>query len=111
MLQILNHLPKSMVKLHHNILPIKGQGSWIIDRMNDHYLDFTSGIGVLSTGHSHPYVVQKVQEQLPKLVHCQQQIFMSHPPQIELVQKMIDILPNTDGSSSPIDNLFFTYFP
>ena len=70
--------------------------------MNNKYLDFTSGIGTLSTGHSHPYIISKVTEQLPKIIHCQQQIFKSHPPQIELVEKMLTILPKD------LDKLFFT---
>ena len=94
MFNIFNHIPKTMNKLHKNIIPVSANGSWLYTENGRKYLDFTSGIGALSTGHSHPYIINKVKAQLPKLVHIQQQIFGSHPPQIELTQKLLDIMPH-----------------
>ena len=94
MFNIFNHIPKTMNKLHKNIIPTLAKGSWLYTAEGSKYLDFTSGIGALSTGHSHPYIIDKVKAQLPKLVHIQQQIFGSHPPQIELTQKLLKIMPH-----------------
>ena len=94
MFNVFNHIPRTMSKLHKNIMPVSANGSWLYTQDEKKYLDFTSGIGALSTGHSHPYIIDKVKQQLPKLVHIQQQIFGSHPPQIELTQKLLKIMPH-----------------
>ena len=49
----------------------RGQGSWVWSVGGEKYLDFTSGIGVTSTGHSHPKVVQAAQAQAAKIIHAQ----------------------------------------
>lgn len=100
-MNILNHIPKSISKLHQAILPIGAKGSYIFTE-NDKYLDLTSGIGALSTGHNHPKVVEKVKLQLESYVHMSQQIFKSHPIQIELTEKILNIMPN-----KTLDNIFY----
>ena len=54
-----------------SIIMEKGQGSWVWTTTGQKLLDFTSGIGVTSTGHCHPKVVKAVQEQAAKIVHAQ----------------------------------------
>lgn len=49
-------------------------------------LDFTSGIGVTSTGHCHPKVVAAVQQQAANLIHAQINIYY-HRPILELVER------------------------
>jgi 4-aminobutyrate aminotransferase len=100
-MNILKHIPKSISKLHNTILPIGAKGSYIFTDKTS-YLDLTSGIGALSTGHNHPYVVEKVKLQLDKYVHIPQQIFKSHPIQIELTTKILKIMPN-----KTLDNIFY----
>lgn len=41
-----------------------------------------AGIGVVSTGHSHPTVVKAIQDQAAKIIHPQQNIFPAHPPMV-----------------------------
>lgn len=48
---------------------VKGQGTIVEDSTGKQYLDFTSGIAVVSLGHAHPAVVQALQEQSEKLWH------------------------------------------
>lgn len=48
---------------------VKGQGTIVEDSTGKQYLDFTSGIAVVSLGHAHPAVVQALQEQSQKLWH------------------------------------------
>lgn len=48
----------------------RGKGSRVWDEDGKEYLDFASGIAVLSLGHCHPHWVRRVQEQAAKLAHC-----------------------------------------
>ncbi len=47
---------------------VKGTGCRTSDRHGNEYLDLYGGHAVISIGHSHPYYVQKLQEQTEKLV-------------------------------------------
>ena len=85
------NIPKSLSKLHR-IIPEKALGSWIYSDKNK-YLDLTSGIGTLSTGHSHPKIVETVNKQVNKFVHIPQQIFLTHQPQIDLTNKIHKFTP------------------
>src|SRR5258706_1060237 len=60
-----------------------GAGPYIFTTDGRRLLDFTSGIGVTSTGHSHPRVVKAIQDQAAKLLHGQVNI-VYHRPLIEL---------------------------
>ena len=97
------HLPRSISKLHKNILPINAFGSWLTNYNEENYLDLTSGIGALSTGHSHPKIIKEVSKQLGQYVHIPQQVFQSHPIQVKLNKKMISIMPN-----NTLDSFFYT---
>lgn len=99
--KILRHLPKAMSKLHKSIIPVKASGSWIYTK-DKKYLDMTSGIGALSTGHNHPHVISEVKKQLDDYVHMSQLIYGSHPAQIELTEKLLSIV---DPS---LDTVFYT---
>ncbi|ARD47362.1 acetylornithine transaminase [Sporosarcina sp. P33] len=48
---------------------VKGQGTIVTDDKGKEYLDFTSGIAVVSLGHAHPAIVKALQEQSEKLWH------------------------------------------
>eukprot|EP01135_Chromosphaera_perkinsii_P005254 Nk52_evm4s328 gene=Nk52_evmTU4s328 len=78
-----------------------GEGSWLTDLSGKKYLDFTSGIGVVNTGHCHPRVVKAVQEQAAKLPHLQVNIGY-HAPMVELIAKLREIMP-----SPKLDTFFF----
>ncbi len=75
-------------------------GTEIFDVDGNRYLDFTAGIGVVSTGHCHPKVVAAAQEQVGKLIHGQYTTVM-HQPLLALVDKLQGVLP------SHLDSLFF----
>lgn len=66
----------------------KGKGSWVWDVEGNKYLDMTSGIGVTSTGHSHPRVVKAIADQAGQIIHAQQNVFLSHTPQLELLKRL-----------------------
>ena len=52
------------------IRPTSGQGSWLFDEEGNRYLDFIGGIATNSLGHGHPALVEAIQEQAEKLIHC-----------------------------------------
>ncbi|WP_077487984.1 aspartate aminotransferase family protein [Sinomonas mesophila] len=67
-------------------------GSWIHATDGKKYLDFTTGIGVTSTGHCHPEVVAAAREQVGKIVHAQYTTVM-HQPLLELTERLGAFLP------------------
>ena len=83
-----------------DVLAVRGEGSRLFDGEGRSYLDFTSGIGVTSTGHCHPKVVEAVRHQAGQLIHGQVTTVM-HPRLLELAERLGAHLP--DG----IDSLFF----
>ena len=44
-------------------------GSTVTDVDGNTFIDFTGGVGVLNVGHSHPEVIQAVQEQAGRFMH------------------------------------------
>lgn len=68
------------------------QGSWIHATDGKAYLDFTTGIGVTSTGHCHPHVVEAAREQVGKIIHAQYTTVM-HKPLLHLTEKLGEVLP------------------
>ncbi len=47
-----------------------GDGVYVYSEDGTRYLDFTSGIGVLSLGYSHPALIQALKDQAEKVWHC-----------------------------------------
>jgi 4-aminobutyrate aminotransferase len=77
-----------------------GEGVYLYDVEGNRHLDFTAGIGVTSTGHCHPRVVEAAREQVGKLIHGQYTTVM-HKPMLELIDRLGDVLP------AGLDSLFF----
>lgn len=77
-----------------------GLGSCLYDTQGRRYLDFTAGIGVVSTGHCHPRVVRAAQDQVGSLIHGQYTTVMHRPLQ-ELTEALEGVLP------PHLDSLFF----
>ncbi len=48
---------------------VSGSGTVLVDTDGKHYLDFLSGIAVVSLGHAHPHVANAVELQAQRLVH------------------------------------------
>lgn len=83
------------------IQPTHGEGVYLYDSSGNRYLDFTSGIGVTNTGHSHPKVVAAIQAQAAKLLHGQINIVVP-PSVIALSEALNEITPPN------IDCFFFS---
>ncbi|MEH6565212.1 MAG: aminotransferase class III-fold pyridoxal phosphate-dependent enzyme [Halopseudomonas sp.] len=95
----MSHL-SPLLKQASKVLVERGEGSWLFDVNGKRYLDFTSGIGVTSTGHCHPQVVAAAREQVGKIVHAQYTT-VAHQPMLELSDKLAERMPG------PIDSVAF----
>lgn len=84
-----------------HIQPVSGRGAVLKDVDNKEYLDFTSGIGVISTGHCHPRVVRAIQEQADQLIFGQMNCVIP-PTTIRMAEKLNEITPDH------IDRFFFS---
>lgn len=75
-------------------------GCWITAVDGQRYLDFTAGIGVTSTGHCHPAVVEAARAQVGAVIHAQYTTVM-HRPLLELTEALGAVLP------AGLDALFY----
>jgi 4-aminobutyrate aminotransferase len=75
-----------------NLVVERGEGSWLVTTDGVRYLDYSSGIGVVNTGHAHPRVVAAIQEQAAKLLHGQQNI-VYHEAGLRLYDRLSRLLP------------------
>jgi len=70
----------------------RAEGIYVWDVDGKRYMDFTSGIAVVNTGHCHPRVVQAIQEQAAKIIHAQQNI-LAHEPMMRAAVLLTETLP------------------
>ncbi|MFA9390694.1 MAG: aspartate aminotransferase family protein [Prolixibacteraceae bacterium] len=69
-----------------DIEPVKGEGTFVIDKNGQRYLDLYGGHAVISIGHSHPHYVQSISAQLEKIGFYSNSI--QNPLQKELARKL-----------------------
>lgn len=74
-----------------NVMVDHGEGVYLVDTDGRRYMDFTSGIGVTSTGHAHPRVAQAIAEQAAQLIHGQANI-VYHRPMMNLIDELRSIV-------------------
>lgn len=82
------------------VLVARGRGVYVYTEEGDQYLDFTAGIGVTSTGHCHPRVVEAAQRQVAELIHGQYTTVL-HRPLLTLAERLAEVLP------AALDSVFF----
>ena len=70
----------------------RGEGALVEDVDGNVFLDFTAGIAVTSTGHSHPDVVKAIVEQSQKFLHMSGTDFY-YEPQVRLGEELSTIAP------------------
>ncbi len=90
----------SILKQATGVVAARGEGVHLYDEDDRRYLDFTAGIGVTSTGHCHPKVVEAAQRQVATLIHAQYTTVL-HRPLLTLVERMGEVLP------AKLDRMFF----
>jgi acetylornithine/N-succinyldiaminopimelate aminotransferase len=67
----------------------RGDGCWLFDVEGKKYLDLVAGIACISIGHSHPLFIERVYEQMRKLIHVSNLYYTK--PQIELAEKLKEL--------------------
>ncbi|QKV90699.1 aminotransferase class III-fold pyridoxal phosphate-dependent enzyme [Streptomyces sp. NA02950] len=82
------------------IVATRGEGMYLFDADDRRFLDFTAGVGVTSTGHCHPRVVEAAQAQVAKLIHGQYTT-VRHEPLLALTERLGTVLP------ANLDALFY----
>jgi len=82
---------------------VRGEGACLYDETGKRYIDAVSSWWVNIHGHAHPYIAQKVAEQLNKLEHV---IFagFTHEPAVELAERLLAILPSNQQKTFYSDN-------
>jgi acetylornithine/N-succinyldiaminopimelate aminotransferase len=68
------------------IHPMRGEGSWLIDEKGDRWLDAYGGHAVSSTGHSHPHVVEAIQDQAAQLIFYSMAVAL--PQRVQLADEL-----------------------
>src|SRR3954465_9783141 len=70
----------------------RGSGAMVEDVDGNRFLDFMAGIAVASTGHSHPRVVQAIEEQARRFLHiCGSDFY--YEPMMKLAEKLSQLAP------------------
>ena len=87
----MSHL-SPLLKQSSELCAERGEGAYLYDGQGRAYLDFTSGIGVTSTGHCHPRVVAAAQKQVATLIHAQYTTILN-PRLLELTDSLYARLP------------------
>lgn len=82
---------------------VKGDGALLFDEDGKSYIDAVSSWWTNIHGHAHPYIAQKITEQLTQLEHV---IFagFTHLPAIELAERLLAILPTNQAKAFYSDN-------
>lgn len=79
------------------VLLVEGKGCKVKDENGREYLDLLGGIAVNGLGHCHPRVVEAIQQQASKLIHCSNLYYIG--PQSLLAQALVE--------NSDMDRIFF----
>lgn len=71
------------------------EGLYLYDPKGKKYLDLVSGFAVNNIGHKHPKVIEAIKAQLDKHLHVTVYGEFVQTPQVELAQKLTNLLPNS----------------
>lgn len=91
--------------MEEGLLPVltKGEGVWLYDSEGKRYLDASGSWWVNLHGHGHPYLNQKIKEQLEQLEHA---IFsgFTHPQAVRLAGRLLHLEGAPKGKVFYSDN-------
>jgi acetylornithine/succinyldiaminopimelate/putrescine aminotransferase len=71
----------------------RAEGIYMYNKEGKAYTDLISGIGVSNLGHSNPYVVNAIKEQLDKYMHLMVYGEYVQTPQVRFAEKLVSLLP------------------
>lgn len=80
----------------------RAEGVYMFDKQGKAFIDLISGIGVSNLGHSHPYVINAIKEQLDKYMHLMVYGEYVQTPQVRYAEKLISALPQN------LQSVYFT---
>jgi len=82
---------------------VKGEGAYFYDENGKRYIDGIASWWVNIHGHSHPYLAEKISEQLRRLEHA---IFsgFTHEPAVQLAERLLKRLPENQSKIFYSDN-------
>jgi len=80
----------------------RAEGVYMYDNEGKAYIDLISGIGVSNLGHSNPYVINAIKEQLDKYMHLMVYGEYVQSPQVRFAEKLISLLPEN------LQSVYFT---
>lgn len=72
----------------------RAKGSLVWDVDGNLYVDFTSGVGVVNTGHCHPTVVEAITKQVNRLMHFAGTDFY-YDIQVSLAERLAELTPGS----------------
>src|SRR3954447_18709285 len=84
------------------VVVAEAHGSTLTDVDGNTFIDFTGGVGVLNVGHTHPRVVEAVQEQAARFIHTDFTI-VPYEVCVRLAERLIGVAP----FSGPVKAAFF----
>ncbi|MDC6364261.1 MULTISPECIES: adenosylmethionine--8-amino-7-oxononanoate transaminase [Flavobacteriaceae] len=96
--------PLTQHKVHPNMLAIaRAEGAFLYDEDGKEYVDGISSWYTCMYGHCHPYILEKVMEQMQRL---DQVVFsgFTHEPAVRLSEELIKILPGNQEKMFFSDN-------
>ena len=77
----------------------RGEGAWVWSSEGERYLDLYGGHAVCATGHSHPHVVERIKEQVDKIMFYSNLVYSE--TRAAAADKLISVSPQG------LDNVFF----
>jgi acetylornithine/N-succinyldiaminopimelate aminotransferase len=80
----------------------RAEGVYMYNSKGKAYIDLISGIGVSNLGHSNPYVINAVKDQVDKYMHLMVYGEYVQTPQVRFAEKLVSILPST------LNSVYFT---
>jgi 4-aminobutyrate aminotransferase len=86
LLALRDGVPKVWAR-YTDLIVERGEGSWIETVDGQRFLDYTSGIAVVNTGHAHPKVSAAIAAQAARVIHAQQNI-LYHEPGLRLHERL-----------------------
>jgi 4-aminobutyrate aminotransferase/(S)-3-amino-2-methylpropionate transaminase len=85
------------------IVAAEGRGATLTDVDGNTFIDFAGGVGVLNVGHSHPRVVEAVQEQAAKFLHTDFTI-VPYEVYVTLAERLLAVAPFTGPAKAAFFN-------
>jgi len=85
------------------VVAASASGATITDVDGNTFIDFTGGVGVMNVGHSHPRVVEAIQEQAARFTHTDFTI-VPYEVYVDLAERLTELAPFAGPSKAAFFN-------